>query len=247
MPSGHAFTAADPVIAAGIGVRRGRGWAVRSASFRVSAPTPGKSALGIAFDHPAAASAIVDLLAGVARPAYGELRVLGHDLATVRGRSAARRRVGVARRHATTLPGMRVRGLVEHAARLARPDHRSDRQVLAAAILDRLALLPWAEVQLRAAPHAVARRARLAAAAVHQPELLLLDGLLDGLSPRDAAGLADAIRDLSRDSGILLTGCDSQLLALACDEILVLADGVLIAENSSAGYEGSPAAAGPAW
>ena len=245
MPSGHAFTAADPVIAAGIGLRRGRGWAVRSASFRVPPPVPGRSALGIGCDQPANATALVDLLAGVARPVYGELRVLGHDMATVRGRSAVRRRVGVARRSARPLPAVRIRGLVEHAARLARPDHRYDRQVLAAAILDRLALLPWAEVPLRAAPHAVARRARLAAAAVHQPELLLLDGLLDGLSLRDAAGLADAIKDLSRDSGILLTGSDSRLLALACDEILLLTDGVLIAESPSLSYDDSPAAAEP--
>lgn len=244
MPSGHAFTAADPVVAAGIGLRRGRGWAVRSASFRVGAPVPGGSALGIVVGHPAHATAVIDLLAGMARPAYGELRVLGHDLATVRGRSAVRRRVGVARRSARPLPAMRIRGLVEHAARLAGPGHRYDRQVLAAAILDRLGLLPWAEVPLRAAPPAISRRARLAAAAVHQPELLLLDGLLDGLSARDAAGLADAIRDMSRDSGILLTGTDSRLLALACEEILVLADGVLVADHRPAGYDASPAPPG---
>src|SRR5258708_21657811 len=73
---------------------------------------------------PATAEAIVDLLAGVGRPAYGELRVLGHDLATIRGRAAVRRRVGVARRGAIPLPAPRIRGLVEHAARLARPDRR---------------------------------------------------------------------------------------------------------------------------
>jgi ABC-2 type transport system ATP-binding protein len=219
--------AADPVLAAGIGVRRGRGWAVRSASFRVSAPMPGRAALGILVDHPADGAAIVDLLAGLATPAYGELRVLGHDMATARGRVAVRRRVGVARRNARPLPGVRVRGLVEHAARLAGPG-RQNRHLLAAAILDRLALMPWAEVKLRAAPDSVARRARLAAAAVHQPELLLLDGLLDGLIPHHAAALADAIRDLSRDSGTLLTGCDADALALACDDVLVLVGGVLV-------------------
>ena len=227
MPSGHAIVGADPVLAAGIGVRRGRGWAVRAASFRISASVPGQSALGILIDHPAQSAAIVDLLAGVARPAYGELRVLGHDMATIRGRASVRRRVGVARRNARPLPGVRVRGLVEHAARLA-PGGRHDRRALAAAIIDRLSLMPWAEVQLRAAPDSIARRARLAAAAVHQPELLLLDGLLDGLAARDVAALAAAVRDLSRDCGILLAGVDRAALELACDEVLVLADGVLI-------------------
>lgn len=171
-------------------------------------------------------TALVDLLAGAARPAYGELRVLGHDLASARGRAAVRRRVGVARRNGRQLPGMRVRGLVEHASRLA--PGRLDRDLLTAAILDRLGLLPWAEVQLRAAPDPVARRARLAAAAVHQPELLLLDGVLDGLAARHCAALADAIRDLSRDSAILVAGCDGEALELACDEILTLVNGVLV-------------------
>jgi ABC-2 type transport system ATP-binding protein len=217
----------DPVLAAGIGVRRGRGWAVRAASFRIGPPVPGRSALGILFDYPAQSEALVDLLAGVARPAYGELRVLGHDMATIRGRAAVRRRVGVARRNARPMPWLRVRGLVEHAARITASDAR-DRHVLAAAILDRLLLTPWAEVPLRAAPDSIARRARLAAAAVHQPELLLLDGLLDGLAAREVTVLGDAIRDLSRDSGILVAGCDRAALELACDDVLVLADGVLI-------------------
>jgi ABC-type multidrug transport system ATPase subunit len=229
VPSGHrsAYVRADPVLAAGIGVRRGGSWPVRSASFRIGAPEPGRSVLGILIDYPAQATALVDVLAGVTRPAYGELRVLGHDMATIRGRVAVRQRVGVARRAARPLPGLHVRGLVEHGARLA-TRNRSDRSLLAAAILDRLSLLPWADVALRAAPDAVARRARLAAAAAHQPELLLLDALLDGLPLRDVTALADAVRDLSRDSAVLLAGCDREALLLTCDDVLVLANGVLV-------------------
>jgi ABC-type multidrug transport system ATPase subunit len=219
--------AADPVLAAGIGVRRGRRWAVRSASLRIGPPVPGGSALGIVTARPAEASAMIDVLAGALRPAYGELRVLGFDMATASGRAAVRRRVGVARRSARLLPAIRVRGLVEHAARLAGPGG-GDRHVLAAAILDRLSLSPWAEVPVRLAPDSVARRARLAAAAVHQPELLLLDGLLDGLAPREEAALAEGIRDLGRDTGIVITGYDVRSLELACDEIMVMADGVLV-------------------
>ncbi len=170
---------------------------------------------------------MIDVLSGAIRPAYGELRVLGFDMATASGRAAVRGRVGVARRSARLLPAIRVRGLVEHAARLAGPGG-GDRPVLAAAILDRLSLSPWAEVPVRLAPDSVARRARLAAAAVHQPELLLLDGLLDGLAPRDAAALAEGICDLGRDTGIVITGYDAHSLELACDEIMVMADGVLV-------------------
>lgn len=218
--------AADPVIAAGVGIRRGRGYAVRSGSFRVAGDLPGGSVIGI-LSHPAHAAAIIDLLGGVGRPAYGELRVLGHDMATIRGRAAVRRRVGVARRAARQLPWLRVRGQVAHGARLARHGW-ADRHVLAAAMMDRMALTPWADVQLGALPDGIARRARIAAAAAHQPELLLIDGLLDGLGRREMQAFAVAVRSLGQDCAVVVTGYDGEALTLACDDVLTLADGVLV-------------------
>lgn len=243
--AGHTVAAAAPplgtttsVLAAGVGVRRrwglrrwgwvfGQGAALRAASFRLDTPLSGPASFGIVISRHSPATALVDLLAGLARPAYGELRVLGEDLTTARGRSAVRAQVGVARRIARPQPAFRVRGLVEHAARLSRLPPR-DRDPLAAAIVDRLSLTPWADVPVRAAPEVVGRRARLAAAAVHQPDLLLIDGLLDDLSPRDASALADAIRDLGREMTVVATGRDAAALALACGEILTMADGIVI-------------------
>jgi ABC-2 type transport system ATP-binding protein len=215
------------VLAAGVGVRHGWGPSLRSASFRLESPPSGQPALGILIPEHGAGSAVVDLLSGVVSPSYGELRVLGEDMRTERGRAAARARIGVVHRTSRARPGIKIRGLVEQAARRARLPRR-ERPVLTAAILDRLKLTPWADVSLRAAPDPVARRARLAAAAVHQPELLLIDGLLDDLAPGDAAALADSIRDIGADTGIVAAGNDADWLALACPEILTLADGILV-------------------
>jgi ABC-2 type transport system ATP-binding protein len=223
-----------PVLAAGVGARGGvlrggvlHGGALRSVSFRLDAPMYGSTAVGIAISRRSVATTLVDLLAGLVRPAYGELRVLGEDLTTAQGRSAVRGKVGVARRIARPQPAFRVRGLVEHAARLARLPGR-DRDPLAAAIVDRLALTPWADVPLRAAPEVVCRRARLAAAAVHQPDLLLIDGMLDDLGPGDTTALAGAIRDLSTDTTVVAVGRDPSALALACSEVLAMSDGILV-------------------
>jgi ABC-type multidrug transport system ATPase subunit len=186
-----------------------------------------------------ARSAVIDLLGGLARPAYGELRVLGQDLTTAQGRAAVRRYVGIARASARPRPVRRVRGLVGHAPQLAGLPGR-DRDVLAAAIMDRLALTPWADVPVRAAPAVIARRAKLAAAAVHEPELLLLDGLLDGLSPRDVASIAASIRDLGRDTAIIAIGGDAAALALACDEVLTLTDGIIVRDLAQPAHSRAP-------
>ncbi len=226
--SGYAAAGMVPVLAAGVGVRHGWTWVLRTASFRMDLPLTGRPAIGIAIGRDGAGSAVIDLLAGLVRPAYGELRVLGQDLTTPQGRAAVQGSVGIARRPARPQPGFRIRGLVGHAARLARLPG-CDRDALAAAILDRLSLTPWADVPLRAAPAVIGCRARLAAAAVHEPELLLIDGLLDNLGPRDTASVAAGVRDLGRDTAIIAIGRDREALALACDEVLTLADGVIIA------------------
>jgi ABC-2 type transport system ATP-binding protein len=215
------------VLAAGVGVRQGWGWSLRSASFRLESPLTGQCALGVLIPYHGAATAVVDLLAGLISPTYGELRVLGEDMRTEHGRLAVRSRIGIVRRTGLARPGIGVRGLVEHAARRTRLPRR-DRNLLAAAILDRLFLTPWADVPLRSAPDLVVRRARLAAAAVHQPELLLIDGLMDGLTPEETAMLAASVRDLGLDTGVVAIGRDADSLALACGEVLTLADGILV-------------------
>jgi ABC-type multidrug transport system ATPase subunit len=218
---------ATHVLAAGLGVRHGRRLVIRSASFRMDASVLGTSGLGVVVTGQDAAAALIDLLSGRASPGYGELRVLGADLAQASGRAAVRRRVGVARRNAALPPTVRVRGLVEHAARRARVPAR-DGRLLAAAILDRMSLTPWADVPLRATPEPISRRVRLAAAAVHEPALLLIDGLLDEIGTRDAAALAGCVRDLAREMPVLAAGCDARALALACDELITLDNGILV-------------------
>jgi ABC-2 type transport system ATP-binding protein len=216
------------VLAAGVGVRRGWGSGLRSVSFRLASPVTGGSIVGIAASQQSAASAVVRLLAGRSRPTHGELRVLGEDLTTARGRAAVRRQVGVARRPSRLLPRLAIRGLIARAARRARlPRH--ERELLTAAILDRLALTQWADVPVRLAPTAISCRAGLAAAAVHEPGLVLLDGLLDDLSPRELASLTDGVKDLAADTAVIAAGRDVAALGLACDEVFTLSAGILAA------------------
>jgi ABC-2 type transport system ATP-binding protein len=228
VPSAAAPLAVVPsVLAAGVGVRHGWSRPVRSASFRVDSSMTARTAIGIAVSRRGAAAALVDLLAGLRPPSYGELRVLGEDLTTVSGRAAVRGRVGVARHGGRHRPALRVRGLIEHSARLSGITGCGP-SLLAAAIIDRLSLTPWAEVPLRAVPEVVGRRASLAAGVVHEPELLLIDSLLDDLRPRDAAALADTIADLGAGTAIVATGRDVGALTRACDEVLTMADGILV-------------------
>ncbi len=227
MRSGHAETAITSVLSAGVGARDATGYTIRLATFRLEPSELGRAVLGIVTPRSAASATIVGLLSGRIAPAYGELRVLGHDMATQAGRAAVRRRVGIARPGGMVWPTTTVRKLVEHAARRS-ASPCADRTLLAAAILDRLALMPWAEVPLRAAPDLVARRARLAAACVHEPNLLIIDGLFDHLGVRDRAILAGVVTELERDMSVVAIERDADSLLLFCDQVIMLADGILL-------------------
>ena len=227
MRSGHASTPVTPVLAAGVGVKDATRYAIRLASFRLESPPVGHAALGIVTAKPAASAALVGLLTGRMAPAYGELLVLGHDLRTPAGRAKVRAGIGTASGTGRVWPTMTIRGLVDWAARRSGQPRR-DRGLLVAAILDRLALLPWAQVPLHAAPCLVARRARLAAACVHEPDLLIIDGLFDQLTARDRFALTDVVDDLRRDISIIAIERNAGSLPPCCDEVLTLAEGILI-------------------
>jgi len=227
MESGHAVTSVAPVLSAGAGARYDGRWAIRMASFRLDRSDLGSASLGIVTSRSAAAAALVGLLSGRIAPAYGSLRVLGHDMTLAAGRAAVRRGSGIASRTHRPMPASRIRSLVERAAR--RSGQPGDaRFLLVAAVLDRLALTAWADVAFGAAPELIARKARLAVACVHQPSLLIIDGLLDHLPPLDRTVLADAIRDLERDTVVVALGGDAGTLSLVCDSVIELADGMIV-------------------
>jgi gliding motility-associated transport system ATP-binding protein len=227
MEPGHAVTATAPVLSAGVGVRYESRWALRMASFLVTESDLGSAALGVVTRRSAAATALIHLLSGQVAPGYGSLRVLGYDMNSAAGRAAVSRQCGIASRSSRPVPGARVRGLVERAARRS-GQPGADRHLLVAAILDRLALTPWADVPFGAAPEQVARKVRLAIACVHQPKLLLLDGLFDQLVPLDLTVLADVIRDLQRDTAVIALGPDQETLSLVCEQVIELGDGIVV-------------------
>lgn len=227
MESGHAMSAIAPVLAAGVGVRYDGRWVLRTVSFRLDQSDLGGASLGIVTDHSPAATALISLLAGKIKPDYGSLRVLGYDTTIPAARAAVHHQTGTASRASHPVGSTRIRALVERAARHSVLPG-SDRHLLVAAILDRMGLTPWADVAVGAAPALIARKARLAAACVHQPKLLLIDSLLDHLQPLDRTVLADVIRDLRRDTAVIAIGGDADSLGLVCDQVMPLRDGILV-------------------
>ena len=86
-----------------------------------------------------------------------------------------------------------------------------------------------------------ARRVALARALITDPQLLLLDELADGLSADDAAELGGLVRKLSRRMTVILVEHHMDLVMQACDRVVVLDAGRVIADGTPAEIQADPA------
>ncbi|MBW2244842.1 MAG: ABC transporter ATP-binding protein [Deltaproteobacteria bacterium] len=186
---------------------------------------PSGSTLAVLGPNGAGKSTLLRLIAGLARPSAGTIRLgaTQHEGAPD-DRLARRRRIGLIG-HATFLyPALTARENLILAGRLWSVD---DPEARAATLLDEQDLLAAADRPIGGFSRGMAQRVAIARALVHDPAILLLDEPFTGLDPTAADRLTvqlKAARDGGRTS-LLVTHDLSRAAALA-DRTLILKHGV---------------------
>ncbi len=93
-------------------------------------------------------------------------------------------------------------------------------------------LLPVMDQAVGRLSHGIQRRVAFAAALSHQPELLVLDEPTSGVGVLGRAGLWETIRDASAGGAGVLVTTHHLEEAEQCDRLVMLADGVVVAEGT---------------
>jgi branched-chain amino acid transport system ATP-binding protein len=103
--------------------------------------------------------------------------------------------------------------------------------------------LSWCSDQPASAlPHGIQRRVELVRALAGEPDLLLLDEPVAGLSRPEVAGVIEPLRALvAAGLTILLIEHDMETVAALADQVLVLAQGSLLAAGAPAAILSDPA------
>ena len=163
---------------------------------------------------------------GLVEPDQGQVRWAGAPVD-----HAARLRFGYMPEERGLYPHMRVRAQLEYLARLSGLGRRS-----AAAGVDRwlarLGLAERGEAALDALSHGNQQRVQLAAALVHDPELLVLDEPFAGLDPLGVEALAEVIRELARDgTGVLFSSHQLDLVEHVCQDVVVIDHGRVVMDG----------------
>ena len=168
----------------------------------------------------------IRMLLGMVRPTTGQIRLLGHPVAT--GRHDMWAQVGYLVETPTAYPEMTVRENLRVVAALRR---LTDRHAVDA-VIDRLGLTAYATRRAKNLSLGNAQRLGLAKALIHSPRLLILDEPANGLDPAGVAEIRQVIHDLSVRDGVtvLLSSHILTEVARLATRIGVIDDGRLVTE-----------------
>jgi ABC-2 type transport system ATP-binding protein len=188
---------------------------------------PGRTAL--LGPNGAGKSTLLKILLGLTRASGGHVEVLGVDPA--RDPLAVRSRVGYMPEDDAHLPGMSAVELCTYGAELAGLPPREAMERAHAALfyvgLDDKRYLP-----VEGYSTGLKQRAKLAAAIVHDPDLLFLDEPTNGLDPAAREEMLQLVADLKSRRGcdVVLSTHLLRDVERVCDHVVVLAQGRVVAD-----------------
>lgn len=186
-------------------------------------------------------STTMRVLAGVVPPTSGTVLVAGHDVH--RHPLAAKRAVGYCPDVGGLVPRATPWEHLQLAARLRRvPAGWEDR---GRDLLERFELGDVAHRVTAGFSHGMGRRLSVVLAALHEPEVLLLDEPFDGVDPIGVEATLDVVADArARGAAVLVSTHLRELAIAACSTVSVLRGGSQVAElgaEEMAGEEGARA------
>jgi lipooligosaccharide transport system ATP-binding protein len=169
---------------------------------------------------------------GVTRPTSGTVRVFGLDVA--RETRRVRARIGVTLQENALIEPLSAAENLRVFGRYHRiPRAQLERRI--EELLDFLELRSHARLPVRALSGGFQRRLAIALSLINSPELLILDEPTTGLDPAVRLALWERIRELrAAGTTVLLTTHYMEEAERLCDELVILADGRIVARGAPA-------------
>lgn len=188
---------------------------------------------GLLGPNGAGKTSLIRVLATVAAPTGGRVRLLGRDIAGHRERAEVRRRLGYLPQEFGHYPGFTVREFVAYVAWLKEmPAARAAAAVERA--VERVGLADRIDARIRTLSGGMVRRVGIAQAIVNEPELLLLDEPTAGLDPEQRVEFRALLRDVGTASTVIVSTHLVEDVAAACTEVTLIESGRLAFRGTTA-------------
>jgi ABC-2 type transport system ATP-binding protein len=167
------------------------------------------------------------IVLGVLDPDSGSVRWNGRELDP-----AARRRIGYMPEERGLYPKMRVAEQLAYLAELHGAGRAAAREA-AAGWLERLGIPDRADDRVEELSLGNQQRVQLAAALVHEPDLLVLDEPFSGLDPVGVDVLSEVLLERTRQRGtpVIFSSHQLELVERLCDSVAIVQAGRLVASG----------------
>lgn len=194
--------------------------AVNDVSFEIQ---PGVT--GLLGPNGAGKTTLLKMIEGLSDPSDGSVSIFGQ---TPRGNPDLYRRVGVMSEHEAVYGFYTGREFVEFSAKL----HGVTAVAAADLAIERAGMTEAQGRKLGGYSRGMRQRMRLAAAMVHQPDVLILDEPLNGTDPRQRIEFHDLMRQLaSEGKTVLISSHILEEVETLADRILLMVSGKLAASG----------------
>jgi ABC-2 type transport system ATP-binding protein len=187
----------------------------------VSFTLDGPRLVGILGPNGAGKTTLLDILEGLGEPTSGEVRLFGAPL-----QKYPRRRVGVVLQKEFTLDNITVGEYAELFAAIHEVAGGHEKILREAKLLDR------ASVRLDRISGGEAQRLFIAAAQVHEPDLLFLDEPSAHMDPPSKAELGEWLRDVAKKRTVVITTHDLAEADAICEYVVFLVRGKVRAHGT---------------
>ncbi|MFF3662009.1 ATP-binding cassette domain-containing protein [Streptomyces olivochromogenes] len=189
---------------------------------------------GLLGPNGAGKTSLIRVLATIAEPTAGRVRMLGNDLRHRHKRSAVRRELGYLPQDFGYYPGFTVREFVAYVAWLKEVPAAAAGAAVEHAVA-RVGLADRIDAKVKTLSGGMIRRVGIAQAIVNDPRVLLLDEPTAGLDPEQRVEFRALLRELGRTATVIVSTHLVEDVAAACTDVTLI-------EAGHVAYRGTPQA-----
>jgi len=202
--------------------------AVNDISFSIQ---PGEI-VGFLGPNGAGKSTTMKMITGYLQPAAGEISVCGIDVK--KEPLQVKKKIGYLPESNALYYDMFIR---EYLHFIADVHGLNDRNKRIADVMELTGLMPEAGKKLGQLSKGYKQRAGLAAALLHDPEVLILDEPTSGLDPNQIVEIRNVIRDQGKNKLVLFSSHIMQEVEAICDRVIIINKGTIVADDSLANLQ----------
>lgn len=194
--------------------------AVNELSFEV----PSGQIVGFLGPNGAGKSTTMKMITGIISPDEGQISIQSINPET--NPLEAKRKIGYLPENNPLYEEMFVREYLTFNASI----HQIDKEKIEE-VIELTGLSPEAHQKIEALSKGYRQRVGLAAALLHEPDILILDEPTTGLDPKQLVGIRSLIKNLAGKRTILLSTHIMQEVEAMCDRAIIIKDGKIVADK----------------